>query len=332
MEFYEVPAEKTLIWNTEVFPIEQTKIYELNIPVQNFSEMDDSAFVVMIFFDADKKRLDRRYKFLRKKAGKEQKFILRCAVPYDARFARLGFRVNCEGAIPSDTKIKLPKIKEWIFDTTANIEESYDDIHDYEKRYEGVDLDKEAWLAVGGKDNHIGNIKFQAGRLPMLKLMGLKPNSTVLDVGCGTGAMIHSLKSYLDSPKNYVGTDLVQKAVDYCKQKFPEYEFYKNEPSKLPNLDRKFDMITLFSVFTHLRPNEIKDLLVEMKNYLKDEGSIVASVNINPFVKSSFIGTRGNIEMNKRVFFETAKSAGFSKINGFPGREIGSHAFFQIQV
>ena len=60
--------------------------------------------------------------------------------------------------------------------------------------------------------------------------------------------------------------------------------------------------------------------------------SIVASVNINPFVKSPFIGTGGNIEMNKRVFFETAKSAGFSKINGSTRKEIGNHVFYQIQV
>jgi len=67
MEFCEVSAEKTLIWNTDLFPIEQTKIYEINIPVQNFSEKDDSAFVLMIFFDADKKHIDRRYKFVKKK-------------------------------------------------------------------------------------------------------------------------------------------------------------------------------------------------------------------------------------------------------------------------
>jgi len=291
----------------------------------------------MIFFTTDKKHLAWRYKFLRKNSGKEHKTILRCAVPYGAMFVRLGFRVNIQVATPSNTKINIPKIEEWVCNVTDNIEESYDDVHDYEKRYESVDLDKEPWLAVGGFENQFrststGKDKLVPGRLTLLKLFGLKPNFTVLDVGCGTGASIHSLKPYLDSPKNYVGTDLVQKAVDYCKQKFPEWEFHKNEPSKLPNLNRKFDMIILFSVFTHLQPYEIKSMLLELKNFLKDDGSIVASVSINPFIKSKFIGTRGSIEMNKKVFFETVNSAGFSKINSCIGREIGIQSMYQIWI
>ena len=329
MKVCEVPAKETLVWNTDLFPVDQTKIYEISVPVQNLTEKNNSAFILMIFFDSDKKHCDRRYKFL-KTNSVEQEVTLRCAVPYPAKFARLGFRVNCEGAIPSQSQIKIPKIEEWLLKTTDNIEEVYDDIHDYEKRYQGVDLDKDAWLVVGAPQYIKGNIKLVPGRLPILKSFGLKPNSSILDVGCGTGASVHSLEPYLVSPKNYVGTDLVKKAVDYCKQKFPEWEFHKNESSKLPDLKRKFDMIILFSVFTHLYPNEIKDMLVELKNYLKDDGCIVASVHINPFVKSEFIGTRGLTQMNQKVFFDIVNSTGFSKIRNHPSNEIGS-VVYQIR-
>lgn len=143
--------------------------------------------------------------------------------------------------------------------------------------------------------------------------------------------MIHELKTYFASPQNYVGTDLVMKAVKYCREHFPEFEFHKNEPTTLPHLNRTFDMICLFSVFTHMYPNEIRELLIDAKKLLKEKGSIIASVSINQFV-SSYIGTRDKIEMNEKQFFDIARSAGFSKINRYPTREIGQHTVYEIQL
>jgi len=330
MQLFKVPKHEKLSQNSTLISIELSKIYEWNIPACPISGTEESALALIIFLDAEKIEIARRIKFFKNYSGKEQTFTIRCEVPLGAKYAVLGFRVNCAGAIPAETKIKLPKIKECVLSTTENKEESYDESYVYEEVYEQTDLDKEPWLAVGSPKKHKEGVIVDPVILPLLKNMGLLPDSTILDIGCGTGLLINSLKSYLVSTKNYVGTDLVQKAVDYCKKHYPEFEFHKNEMVKLPNLGRKFDMMVLLSVFTHMYPNEIKEMLIEMKKFLKDDGSIVLTVSINQHI-SSYTGDRKHVEMTEKLFLDTVKSAGFSKINRYPKRELGIQTFYQIQ-
>jgi len=191
------------------------------------------------------------------------------------------------------------------------------DLFNYEKAFEEADLEKNWWDVVGAAKNPIEFIENGHKKLEVLKYFGLLSQSTLLDVGCGTGILINHLRSYLTSNNNYVGTDLVEKAVKYCQKQYPNFEFHKNEMTKLPNLDRSFDMICLFSIFTHIFPDETKNLLLELKNYLKPRGCIVASVITNPSI-SSYEGTRSKIELNEVFFIDLVRSVGFSKIERYP--------------
>jgi ubiquinone/menaquinone biosynthesis C-methylase UbiE len=313
LQLFHTLSHEKIVRRSALFPVENSKIYEWNIPYSLILGNDNSVFAGLQFYNSDLKGVVRRYKFFKNHSGNEQTLTLRCYVPYGAKSVRLLFRINCDGATPSDVKIKLPEIEQCSLNQTTNSDESYDDIFDYVKKYEETDLDKEPWKAIGGKVLHRDGKKYHNRGLAVCKQFGLTPNSSVLDIGCGTGAMVNTLKPFLSSPKNYVGTDLVMKSVEFCKKQYPEFEFHKNESTKLPNLNRNFDMIFLFSVFTHMYPNEIKELLIDIKKYLKNDGSIVCTVNINPYI-TSHIGTRNRIEMTKKYFFDIAKSAGYSRI------------------
>ncbi len=327
-----MPKEKKIIINSSSFiPVERSKIYEWNIPYCPISGNEKSVFAIIIFHDNKKREVTRRTKNFRNFSGNEQTLTMRSEVSLGAKFAMLGFRINCAGAEPCYTKIMLPEINQCFLETTENTEESYDDIFDYVKLFDEVDLEKEPYKAVGGRSFFTGSELFFPDRLDLLKYMGLVPNSTILDIGCGTGSLINSLKSFLISPKNYVGTDLVMKGVEYCRQRYPEFEFHKNEQTKLPNLNRKFDMVCLFSVFTHMYPNQIRDMLKEIKKVLNNGGCIVATVNINEFISSSYIGTIQCSEMTEKTFLDSGKSAGFSKISRYSKREKGLQTIYKIQ-
>jgi cyclopropane fatty-acyl-phospholipid synthase-like methyltransferase len=109
-----------------------------------------------------------------------------------------------------------------------------------------------------------------------------------------------------------VGVDLADDAIKYCIKKYPGYTFHTCEMTKLPILNKKFDMICLFSVFTHMYPEEILEYLKDMKNYLNENGCIVASIIES--VDKKFNGDRNKAEINKQYFMEIVKSSGYDKI------------------
>lgn len=183
---------------------------------------------------------------------------------------------------------------------------------DYNEYYRKFDLEKDPWTVVGcHQENEKTNYD---DKLRILKQCGLQKNSTLLDVGCGTGLFIKSLENYLQSPRQqFVGVDLADDAIKYCIKKYPGYTFHKCEMTRLPTLNKKFDMICLFSVFTHMYPEEVLEYLKDMKNYLNENGCIVASIIESADKK--FSGDRDRAEINKQYFIEIVKSSGYNKIN-----------------
>src|SRR6185312_2698469 len=182
---------------------------------------------------------------------------------------------------------------------------------DYNEFYRKFDLETDPWtVVVCHQENEKTNYEH---KLRILQQFGLQKNSTLLDVGCGTGLFIKSLENYLQSPQQqFVGVDLADDAIKYCMKKYPGYTFYTCGMTKLPILNKKFDMICLFSVFTHMYPEEILEYLKDMKNYLNENGCIVASIIES--VDKKFNGDRNKAEINKQYFMEIVKSSGYDKI------------------
>jgi SAM-dependent methyltransferase len=67
----------------------------------------------------------------------------------------------------------------------------------------------------------------------------IPPNSKVLEIGCGTGELLNSVK-----PAYGVGIDLSEKMLSIAKNQFPRLEFYLQDIEDL-NIDKKFDYIIL---------------------------------------------------------------------------------------
>jgi SAM-dependent methyltransferase len=121
----------------------------------------------------------------------------------------------------------------------------------------------------------------------------------ILDVGCGTKIA----KVLLDDPipvGRYVGIDVDRRIVDFlCANVHdPRFEFHhidsRNEyynRDGLPLADRTelpigsstFDVIWLFSVFTHLPPSDYVAMLRLLRPYVRPDGWLVFSLFINEF-------------------------------------------------
>jgi SAM-dependent methyltransferase len=140
---------------------------------------------------------------------------------------------------------------------------------------------------------------YRQGGVEMFQLLidiGLERNHTVLEIGCGMGRGAVPLTKFLNADSMYVGLDVVREVIDYCQthisRRYPNFSFFHldvgNEmynPSaavdaksaKVPMESESADVCFLWSVFTHMRPDEISAYLSEIYRVLKPGGTLLAS-------------------------------------------------------
>ena len=143
-----------------------------------------------------------------------------------------------------------------------------------------------------------------------IELGDLKPNHTVLDVGCGIGRMAVPLTGYLSKEGSYTGFDIVPTGIKWCTRvissRFPNFTFAladirndtynptgHSEASdyRFPYPDNHFDFTLLTSIFTHLLPHDLENYLSEITRTLKPGGRCLITYclvtpDVMPYIQS----------------------------------------------
>lgn len=169
--------------------------------------------------------------------------------------------------------------------------------------------------------------------LNLLKIYAdLKPEDVVLDIGSGIGRTAVALTTYLSKNGKYEGFDVVEKGVKWCnakiKKDYPNFNFtyvplkndlYNDERNTatefvFPYANNNFDKAFLFSVFTHMSPDEIQNYLCEIKRTLKPGGLCLATFFIYNSNNESSIESNINFPFtvnngNHRLMSNKVKSA-----------------------
>ncbi len=133
-------------------------------------------------------------------------------------------------------------------------------------------VDKHTAMAesIGGNFKHFGI--FQR---TLLFQHGLKSDASLLDLGCGAGRLANALKEFPEL--KYTGIDVVQELLDYAQEicARPDWAFIKTQGFVIPLPNNSIDIITAFSVFTHLLHEESYAYLAECRRVLKPGGKII---------------------------------------------------------
>lgn len=149
-------------------------------------------------------------------------------------------------------------------------------VDDYNKlvqdKLSGAEKDRAMAESIGGNFIPFGLIQRD-----LLRQFGLKDDSALLDIGCGSGRLANALKDMPDL--QYTGIDVVQDLLDYANELCgrDDWRFYKSTDFSIPLEDKSVDMVTAFSVFTHLLHEESYVYMVEARRVLKPGGKIVFS-------------------------------------------------------
>jgi SAM-dependent methyltransferase len=124
------------------------------------------------------------------------------------------------------------------------------------------------------------------------ELCGMRPQTSFLDIGCGTGRMASALTRYLSSDASYEGFDVAREPVEWCQReissRFPNFRFQRvntlsqrynpqgeTSSSKLifPYDDNRFDFVFAGSVYTHMLPADVAKYISETARVLKPGGT-----------------------------------------------------------
>jgi SAM-dependent methyltransferase len=127
----------------------------------------------------------------------------------------------------------------------------------------------------------------------LLNMTSINPDSRVLDYGCGLGRLAIPLSLYLRNGR-YVGIDTNLTSLGHCKKAFSEnekldfmhFDLYSKKYNQTANgfsipdpkeLSMTFDTCFLFSVFTHVLPENISELLDFIFKALHPGGEMLAT-------------------------------------------------------
>jgi len=95
----------------------------------------------------------------------------------------------------------------------------------------------------------------------------IPPGKSVLEVGCGTGDILNSVR-----PKRGLGIDLSQGMVDIARQKYPHLEFCRGDAEAL-DIDEKFDYVIISDLIGFL--SDIQQALAELHKVCRPDTNIV---------------------------------------------------------
>jgi SAM-dependent methyltransferase len=125
--------------------------------------------------------------------------------------------------------------------------------------------------AVGGNYAAIGIVQEA-----LLKMLGLGSSKRIIDLGCGAGRYASRIGRWFSG--DYLGIDVVPELLAYADEQTPaNFRFEIVEDIAIPADNNSTDLVTAFSLFTHLFHEESFLYLREAARVLKPEETIVFS-------------------------------------------------------
>lgn len=121
----------------------------------------------------------------------------------------------------------------------------------------------------------------------------LKPNHAILDVGSGNGQKARPLARYLDQEGRYYGFDVVEEGVNWCKQRYAQFENFRFDFANVKNdwysdssqtrdydyvfpyEDETIDVAFMASVATHLLPAGLGNYLRQSFRVIRKGGCLL---------------------------------------------------------
>ena len=206
-------------------------------------------------------------------------------------------------------------------------------------------------------DFFLESAQHEADRL--IEYFKITPEKSLLDLGCGYGRLPIGILNRIGAIRYYQGVDVNKEAISWCRKYIerdnPSFKFLHTNVSSarynpdgepvstaflLPFPDQSFDIIYLFSVFSHMEVEDVKVYLKEFERLLAPSGHIfftgfveenVPDISVNPegYRRKSWNGELHCVRYNKTFIENIITESGF-KVDWFEYESIvhGQSAYY----
>ena len=159
-------------------------------------------------------------------------------------------------------------------------------------------------------DAFVGSGKSEAQRLR--ETLNLTTQSSILDLGCGAGRLAIGLVAELGPMERYVGIDVSPEAIRWCRRyverDFPGMRFvhmdvrnsrYRptgrplSDEDRLPLASGSVEVIYLYSVFSHMRSDDVRWYLREFRRLLMPSGAVFLTSFVEDDVEEEAVNPDG---------------------------------------
>ncbi len=107
-------------------------------------------------------------------------------------------------------------------------------------------------------------------------------SASILDAGCGTGAILEQL----GNPQRNVGIDVSTDAVRFCRQR-GLHNVVQSDVGALPFSDASFDAVICSSVLYHQWIKDVRKALQELRRVLRPGGLLLVNLPAYEFLHSA---------------------------------------------
>ncbi len=181
------------------------------------------------------------------------------------------------------------------------------------------DLNIRAWVGPFDEECYFSSGKEQTEKIKYL--LSIKPDSQVLDLGCGCGRIAIHFLDYLSPQGKYLGIDNNTNLLSFCTGyiaplnenfKFEYIDVYNGEYAPegklkchevvLPLENDSVDVVIMWSVFTHMYLYDIDPYLKEIHRVLKLGGRFISSFNLyNDFIENQIVMNKSHLDIRYKI-------------------------------
>ena len=131
----------------------------------------------------------------------------------------------------------------------------------------------------------------------IIETLGIEPDHSVLEVGCGCGFLSREFNSYCD----YVGVDYSLTLIQKHKRMF-DHKVYTSESSQLSFPNNDFDHVFCYGLFQYLPDLEYADKTISEMSRVSRKSVLLGDLKTNKTRDTHFVYPKEALSLNNYIF------------------------------